>query len=465
MITPRDFTPRPYQRIALDFLLNTPRCALWAGMGLGKTSAVLSVLDILYNLGGETHPTLILAPKRVAAHTWPDEARKWRQFQSLEVSPVLGTPAQRLAALKRDVPIFTINYDNIPWLVEHYGARWPFRTLVPDEATRLKSFRLRQGGVRAQALSKVVHAHVTRVMELTGTPSPNGLADLWGQMWMLDKGERLGRTYSAFVDRWFQRVPGGDGYAQIKPLAHAQAEIQNLLKDICLTLDAADWFDLEKPIVNVIQVDMPAKARAIYRAMEKEMFAQIEHHSVEAFGAAAKSMKCLQLANGAAYVGEDNKEFVEVHDAKLQALDSVLEEAGGAPVLVAYHFKSDLARLQRAFPDAININATEGLRRAKKGEGRLWLGHPASVGHGVDGLQEHCNIVVFFGHWWNLEEHDQFIERVGPVRQAQAGFKRPVFVHYIVAADTVDEIVMERRSTKREVQDLLLSAMKRRLTR
>jgi len=465
LTVPRDFTPRPYQRVALDFLLNAPRCALWAGMGLGKTSAVLSVLDILYNLGGETHPTLILAPKRVAAHTWPDEARKWRQFQSLEVSPVLGTPAQRLAALKRDVPIFTINYDNIPWLVEHYGDRWPFRTLVPDEATRLKSFRLRQGGVRAQALSKVVHAHVTRVMELTGTPSPNGLSDLWGQMWMLDKGERLGRTYSAFVDRWFQRVPGDDGYAQIKPLAHAQAEIQNLLKDICLTLDAADWFDLEKPIVNVIQVDMPAKARAIYRAMEKEMFAQIEQHSIEAFGAAAKSMKCLQLANGAAYVGEDNKEYVEVHDAKLQALESVLEEAGGAPVLVAYHFKSDLARLQRAFPDAINIATAEGLRRAKKGEGRLWLGHPASVGHGVDGLQEHCNIVVFFGHWWNLEEHDQFIERVGPVRQAQAGFKRPVFVHYIVAADTVDEIVMERRSTKREVQDLLLSAMKRRLTR
>lgn len=465
MTVPRDFTPRPYQRVALDFLLNAPRCALWAGMGLGKTSAVLSVLDILYNLGGETHPTLILAPKRVAAHTWPDEARKWRQFQSLEVSPVLGTPAQRLAALKRDVPIFTINYDNIPWLVEHYGDRWPFRTLVPDEATRLKSFRLRQGGVRAQALSKGVHAHVTRVMELTGTPSPNGLSDLWGQIWMLDKGERLGRTYSAFVDRWFQRVPGDDGYAQIKPLAHAQAEIQNLLKDICLTLDAADWFDLEKPIVNVIQVDMPAKARAIYRDMEKEMFAQIEQHSIEAFGAAAKSMKCLQLANGAAYVGEDNKEFVEVHDAKLQALESVLEEAGGAPVLVAYHFKSDLARLQRAFPDAINIATAGGLRRAKKGEGRLWLGHPASVGHGVDGLQEHCNIVVFFGHWWNLEEHDQFIERVGPVRQAQAGFKRPVFVHYVVAADTVDEIVMERRSTKREVQDLLLSAMKRRLTR
>lgn len=203
----RDFAPRPYQQLALAHLLDQPRCALWAGMGMGKTSTTLSMLDVLHNLAGEDRPTLVLAPKRVAASTWPDEARKWRQFSDLAISAVVGSADQRERALRRDVPVYTTNYDNLVWLVEHFGDRWPFGQIVADEATRLKSFRLRQGGVRAQALAKVAHKHVRRFIELTGTPSPNGLQDLWGQAWMLDAGQRLGRTFSGFVDRWFQRVP------------------------------------------------------------------------------------------------------------------------------------------------------------------------------------------------------------------------------------------------------------------
>jgi SNF2 family DNA or RNA helicase len=455
----RDFEPRPYQRLALQHILEHDRCALWAGMGMGKTSTSLAVCDVLYNFHGETEPTLVVAPRRVAENTWPTEARKWRQFSGLEVVPIVGNEKQRTEALKRDAPIFTTNYEQLPWLVDHLDSRWRFRNLIPDEATRLKSFRLRQGGSRARALGKVAHKHARRVLELTGTPAPNGLADLWGQMWFIDAGQRLGRTHQAFMDRWFKK--GHDGFSFVA-LPHAQAEIQALLRDVCLTLDPKDWFDLDEPITNTIRVEMPAKARRIYQDMEREMFASIGGHDVEAFSAASRTIKCLQLANGAAYIDEKAETFEELHDAKLQALESVVEEANGAPVLCAYHFKSDRARIMQAFPHAIDVATKQGLKDAQAGRGRLWIGHPASMGHGIDGLQDHCNIACFFGHWWDLEQRQQFIERIGPVRQAQAGKDRPVFIHNIVAADTVDELVLARHESKREVQGLLMDAMKRR---
>lgn len=458
----REFNPKPYQRQIMHCILDKGRCAIWAGMGLGKSSSTLMALDVLYNFHGEAQPTLVLAPLRVARSTWPDEVRKWRQFSSLEVVPIVGTEAERIAALKRDAPIYATNYEQLPWLVERYGDQWPFATIIADESTRLKSFRLRQGGQRARALGRVAHKHARRFIQLTGTPAPNGLLDLWGQMWFIDAGQRLGRTYTGFVQRWFRQLPGGDGFQRIEPLPHAQAEIQDSLRDVCLTLDPKDWFDLREPIVNVVRVELPKKARALYRDMEREMFASIEGHDIEAFGAAARTIKCLQLANGAAYVGESNEQFIEVHDAKLQALDSIIEEAAGAPVLVAYHFRSDLARLLRTFPRGVALGDDPGVIVAwNAGKIPVLFAHPASAGHGLN-LQDGGNIVAFFGHWWNLEEHDQIIERIGPVRQAQAGHDRPVFVHYIVAADTVDELVMARRETKRGVQDLLKEAMKAR---
>lgn len=238
----------------------------------------------------------------------------------------------------------------------------------------------------------------------------------------------------------------------------AQQQIDDKLRDLHITIEPPTR---EQPIENVIEFELPAKAKALYRDMEKQMFMELSGHEIEAFNAASRTIKCLQLANGAAYL-DDEGNWSEVHDAKLRILDSIVNEANGAPVLVGYHFKSDRARIMRAFPHALDVGTPEGLKRALAGEGRVWIGHPKSMGHGVDGLQEHCNILAMFGHWWSLEEYQQLVERIGPVRQKQAGKDRPVFIHQIVAKGTVDELVIARRKSKRKVQDLLLEAMKRR---
>lgn len=449
-----DWSPRPYQGLIIDHIHNVPRCAVWAGMGLGKSVSTLTAIDGLI-MAGEDHPTLVLAPLRVARSTWPEEARKWRHLRNVSVMPIVGSESERRRALRYDASVCTTNYEQVEWLVDYYGERWPFRTIVADEATKLKSFRLRQGGRRAAALAKINHK-VKRFVELTGTPSPNGLQDLWGQAWFLDGGKRLGRTFDAFKQRWFQR--SFDGYG-VQPLPHAQEQIQAALRDVCITIDATDWFELDAPIVNNVYVDLPPRARTLYRDMEKQMFMELEGHGVEVFNAAARTIKCLQLANGAAYV-DDQGNWKSVHDEKLDALEDIIEEAAGAPILVAYHFKSDLARLQSAFPNGRPLDADpRTIRDWNAGRIPVLFAHPASAGHGLN-LQDGGNILVYFGHWWNLEERMQILERIGPTRQMQAGHKRPVFIHNIIARDTVDELVIERVETKREVQDILLSAMK-----
>lgn len=465
LMTPREFTPRPYQPMMSQHILDYPRCGLFVPMGMGKSGATLAALHALQLV--EDAPILIIAPLRVAQQTWPDEVAKWSQFNAaFNVVAIVGDGATRAAALDQALRtrnvIATINFENLPWLVERLEQkkiRWPFRTVVVDEASKLKGFRLKQGTQRARALATVAHKHVDRMILLTGTPSPNGLQDLYGPLWFVDGGERLGRTFSAFTQRWFR--PSFNGFG-VEPLPFAHDEIHQRIGDVCLSLNAADWFDLQEPVKNVIEVHLPAKARGLYKDMESKFFAEIDGHEVEAFSAAAKSMKLLQLCSGAAYVGEDNEKWAVVHDAKIDALESIVEEAAGMPVLVFYHFKSALARLMKAFPGAINVGTADGLKRAKRGEGKVWLGHPASMGHGVDGLQQHTNICAFFDLSWNLEEHLQAIERIGPTRQAQAGFDRPVFVHMLVAKDTIDEVVLQRIATKRSVQDLLLEALKRR---
>lgn len=451
----------------IDHAISNPRCALWAGMGMGKTSSTLAVCDALL-LAGLARRPLILAPLRVARSTWPGEAEKWAEFSHLRVQPIIGSAEERRAALQASADIFTINYDNLVWLVETLGEYWPFDMVVADESTRLKNFRIKQGGKRTQALSNVAHSKVKRWVNLTGTPAPNGLNDLWGQTWFLDGGYRLGRSYSDFENRWFGYQRAKDAVNAHKTFVkrvvfpHSQTEIQDRLRDICLTLDPKDWFDLNDPIVRTVEVELPAKARKHYRDMEREMFTHLEGHDIEAFAAAAKTIKCLQMANGAAYVGESNTEWVVTHDEKIEALKSVVEEASGAPVLVAYHFRSDLARLQAAFPEARQLDAApQTIEDWNAGQIPVLLAHPASAGHGLN-LQDGGNILVYFGHWWNLEERQQILERIGPMRQKQAGHERPVFVYNIVARDTVDEVVIDRMQSKREVQDLLLEYMKNR---
>lgn len=453
----------------MDFLVSNPRGNLWAGMGMGKTGIVLTVLDFMHNTWGDDAPTLVLGPLRVARDTWSREVEKWEHLRGLEVTTVTGTAAERVAALRRDAPVVVMNYDNLVWLRDHLksaGRAWPFARVVADESTRLKGFRLRQGTVRAQALAQFSHKDVKSWWNLTGTPAPNGLRDLWGQQWFVDQGARLGRTFSAFEKRWFAMQPHHPGaqYGSLIAMPHAQDEIHAKLADCSLTVDPKDWFDLRDPIVNVIEVDLPKDARMKYRALEKELFAQLDSGAeVEVFNAAALSNKCMQFANGAAYLDPERygpDAWGAVHDAKLEALESLVEEQAGAALIVAYNFRSDRERILKAFPKAVDLATEEGLTEFRAGRAQIGLGHPQSIGHGIDGLQNVCNAICFFGLTWNLELRDQIIERVGPVRQMQAGLDRPCFVHYIVARDTVDDVVLARLENKGEVQALLLNYMK-----
>ena len=473
-----DYNAREYQDLITNHILDHPRSAVWASMGMGKTVSTATALSALSMV--ESGPMLVLAPLRVAKSTWPEEFSKWSHLAGMQLVPIVGTETARRAALRFDVPVFSINYENIPWLVEHYGERWPFRIVVSDESTKLKSYRgsiqrsklgnefIRGGGgQRARALGSIAHTKIKRFVELSGTPAPNGLVDLWGQMWFLDGGQRLGRTFEGFKQRWFR--PAFDGYG-LDPLPDAQAEIQERLHDVCLTVDAKDYFDLQEPIVSNRVVQIGGNAMSSYRKMEKEMYAEFEGgRSVEAFNAAAKSQKLLQIASGAVYLDPEadsdfhpkSKEWKEVHDMKVQALEEIIEEAGGAPVLVAYHFRSDLTRLLHAFPKARHLDSNPQTQVDwNAGKIPILLAHPASAGHGLN-LQEGGNILVYFSHDWNLENRLQILERIGPVRQKQAGYDRPVFVYNIIAEGTVDELVLERIETKDEVQTILLRAMKR----
>ncbi|WP_151791340.1 DEAD/DEAH box helicase [Acinetobacter soli] len=461
-MTAREFKPRPLQTMIIDFILDHPRCAIYSGMGTGKTSATLTALDILNII--EPGATLVIAPLLVANQTWPDEVKKWCHLQDVKIIPIIGKPEQRVRALKTKADIYTVNYENLPWLVSFLGTDWFFTKVVADESTKLKGFRVSQGSVRARALGKVAHTKVKRFIELTGTPSPNGIKDLWGQCWFLDRGDRLGTSFTAFTDRWFQSVSVGvDRNAiQLVPFEHSQKEIQDRLKDICISIEAKDYFDIKEPITTTLEVDLKGKARKLYDDMEKEMFIELSNSvEIEAFNAASKTIKCLQIASGAIYTDESGA-YQAVHDLKIQALESVIEEAAGMPVLVSYHFKSDLDRLLKAFPQGRHLNKDpQIIRDWNAGKIPVLFAHPASAGHGLN-LQDGGNILVFFSHWWDLEQYQQIVERIGPTRQAQAGHDRPVFIYHIVAKHTMDEVVMERRESKREVQDLLMESMKKR---
>jgi SNF2 family DNA or RNA helicase len=442
----------------VDHIIANPRTNLFCPMGSGKSLSVLTALNILSVLE-DALPALVVAPLRVANSTWPDEVEKWPHLRHLRVSVVTGTPDQRSRALQVEADIYCINYDNLAWLAEQ-GENWPFRTIVADECTRLKGFRTRQGTKRAKALAK--HAFKSaRYIGLTGTPAANGVEDLWGMTWFLDKGERLGASYKAFTDRWFQTIPTGGNFPLIRAMPHAQREIEDKLKDICLSINLAGHIDIRAPVVNTIAVDLPKEARRVYEAMRKEMVAELRSEKeITAFSAAAKSMKLLQIANGAVYTDEHGA-WEEVHRAKIDALDSIVEEANGTPVLVAYHFKSDLARLQKAFPKGRVLDADpKTIKSWNAGKIPVLFAHPASAGHGLN-LQDGSNIIAFFSLNWNLEERLQIIERIGPARQAQSGHNRPVFVHNITAKNTIDELVVQRVEGKREVVDLLMEAMRK----
>jgi len=356
-----------------------------------NTSTVLTLIDQQLMMGYDK-PKLVIAPLLVAKTTWEDEALKWEHTRGIRVVPIIGTELERRRAMATKAEVYTINYEQLPWLVDYWGDRWPYEDVIADESTKLKNYRTRQGGQRAKALSSVAHSKIKRFIELTGTPAPNGLKDLWGQIWMLDGGKRLGRTYSAFEDRWFRMPRYGDNKTP-QPLAHSEQEIHGALKDICLTVNAADWVDLEDPVVVNRYVAIPPRARDLYKRMEDEFFFELEGHDVEAATAAVKSLKLLQICNGAVYVdplteSDDDPralKFKEVHDAKIQELESIINEACGMPVLVATNFKSDTVRLTKAFPKSKVLTSANGhLLMPLWNEGKipLMVGHPASAAMG-----------------------------------------------------------------------------------
>lgn len=471
----RVWTPRSYQAALGEFATSRDRCNLWSGMGTGKTSVTATALKGLAEVE-DPFPALVLAPLRVANSTWPDEFVKWQHLNGVSIRSAAGGRGPMREALKNLADVTTINYDNVIELVSEFGARgerWPFRTVVADESTRLKSFRTKQGGKRAQALSRIAH-RCNRWLNLTGTPAPNGYQDLWGQQWFIDGGLRLGYTYSGFEDRWFAYRKKKDAFSGKVDLVMeirewAQEQINALLADCTMTIRAGDYFDLPALIENVIEVELPPTAARHYRELEREFFTRLaDGTEIEAFNAGAKSQKCLQAAAGALYKdpsaeGEEDqraREWVEIHDAKIDALRSILEEAAGMPVLVAYHFKSDLARLKRAFPQGRELDKNPlTVTEWNRGNVPLLFAHPQSAGHGLN-LQDGGNILVYFTSWWNLEYDEQILERIGPTRQAQSGHNRPVYVHRIVAKGTLDRVVLRRLQTKASVQSVLLDAMK-----
>jgi SNF2 family DNA or RNA helicase len=452
----KDFTPRPYQTLALDWMRERRRFNLFAGMGLGKTVTTLTWL--LANGIDLTDQSLVIAPLRVARKVWPGEQGEWSHLQHLKVVPIVGDAKQRARALRQDAEVHTINYDNLPWLVKELDGAWPFATVVPDESTRLKGFRTQQGAARAGALRHVAHHRVKNWINLTGLPAPNGLRDLWGPQWFVDGGASLGLSFDAFEQRWFYTKPNRQGYSQIFPHVFAQAQIEAAIKPTTLAIDAKDWFDLREPITTDVWVDLPAKAHEHFNTMSKRFFMDVKEGRIMAATAGVKSLKLMQLANGAVYY--DTGEWTWVHDEKIDALESIVEEANGAPVLLAYQWKSDLARLVEAFPTARVVTSKDMTFEDdwNAGRVRLALVHPKSAGHG-NNWQVGGNILVYFGQDWNLEDYAQILERIGPTRQMQAGLDRPVFVYHIMARGTLDAHVRYGREHKLTPIQSIMRAM------
>lgn len=471
------FTPRPYQSLVRRFALEHERCNLWVPMGGGKSSASLDVFETR-RLMGEAKRCLVIAPKRVAKNTWPREVEKWSgSFGHLSVATMIGTEEQRIKAARSGADISCINFDNIPWLVAKAGNQWPWDFVICDEATRLKGLRISlqrsklgkefitgQGSRRAKALSKVAHKHVRFWMNLTGSPAPNGVIDLWGQQFFIDKGEALYTSFGSFTSRWFRTYKNEEGRDKVVPLPGAQAEIEAKIRPTTISIDLRDYFDIGHPIEHIVKVQLPPAARKQYQEMQKELFTKVSvngiDEAVEAFNAGSMSNKCLQIASGNVYYDRDGS-WGHVHDEKIKALESIVEETNGEPLLVRYCFKPELAAIMRAFPEAKFFDDSRETEEAwNRGEYAMMVTHAASAGHGSN-LQDGGRILVDFSQGWDLEQDEQIIERVGPTRQFQSGHDRAVYRYRIVAEDTIEETaVLPRLKNKMSVQNALKGAMK-----
>jgi SNF2 family DNA or RNA helicase len=449
------FEPRPWQLPAIQFLLDNPRGMLVKDPGMGKTSDVLRALDMLKLAGSSFFPALVIAPKRVADVVWTGERDKWDAFTNLSVVKIMGELDVRRAALRHNIAdIYVINYDLIPWLVEQFpGEKWPFKIVVADESSRLKGHRLNKGGVRAKALSMIAR-YTGRWWNLTGTPCPNGLQDLWGQMWFVDYGERLKRTYTGYLEAYFLE---NQYTRRITTQFKADEEIHRLVADRMLVLRAEDWLPLEKVQEIPIEVELPPEALARYRAMEKDYFLSINDRDIEAGTAMVKSIKLLQMASGAIYDGDTMTH--DIHNAKIEALEDIIEQLGNAPLLVSYHWKFDVVKILKAIPSARVYAGQREEDDWNAGKIRVLLLHQQSA-FGLN-LAGPCRDICFYSYFWSAELHQQMIARIGPVRQAQMGSKKIVRVWSIRTIGTIEADVIESNEQKISIECALKRARAR----
>jgi SNF2 family DNA or RNA helicase len=457
------YNPHPYQQHATEHIIANNACGLFLEMGLGKTVSTLTAIYLLIHEFLEVCKVLVIAPKRVAEDTWTAEIRKWDHLHQLTVSKVLGSERERKEALKVKADIYIINRENVAWLISYYQSAFPFDMVVIDELSSFKSAK----AIRFKAL-RMVRPRINRVVGLTGTPAPNSLLDLWPQLYLLDMGERLGKTLTGYRDKYFN-AGKRNGFIVYrydlkkddeKVLGEGiyEKEIYEKIGDICISMKAEDYLSLPERIERVVPVHLPEKVMKQYLEFEKKQILALEDlEDISAVNAAALTTKLLQFSNGAVYGAEGN--FHEVHKEKLEVLEEIVEVANGKPVLVFYWYKHDLERIKnhlKAYQPA-ELKTSVDIKNWNEGKTAVLLAHPASAGHGIN-LQAGGSIIVWFGQTWSLELYQQANARLH--RQGQVN---NVIIHRLTAQGTMDEDVLTALANKATGQKALMDAVKARI--
>ena len=448
-----EFIPHDYQKYAIEYIKKHPVSAVLLDMGLGKTSITLTALNDLLFDSFDAHKVLIVAPLRVARNTWPSEVTKWQHLSDLTISVVVGTAEERKAALEKQADLYVINRENIQWLIEQSGYSFDFDTVVIDE---LSSFKNHQSK-RFKALMKV-RPRVKRIIGLTGTPSSNGLMDLFAEYRLLDMGERLGRFIGQYRSAYFKpdRVNGPIVYSY-KPLPGAEEQIYRKISDITISMKSTDHLKMPELVESRCEVYLSDEEKKRYEELKQDLILQLPEGEITAANAAALSGKLCQLANGAIY--SDDQSVIQVHDRKLDALEDLIEAANGKPILVAYWFKHDLERIRKRL-DSLKtayaiISSPGSIEMWNRSEFAVGLIHPASAGHGLN-LQEGGSTLVWFGLTWSLELYQQTNARLWRQGQ-QAG---TVVIQHIITKGTIDERIMKALQQKDHTQSALIDAVK-----
>lgn len=445
------YDPHKYQSYATDFIISHPIAAVFLEMGLGKSVITLTAITKL-KAEDAICKVLVIAPLRVARNTWSSEIAKWDHLKNLDYAVAVGSEAERKAAIRKDATVTIINRENVDWLINKSGLPFDFDMVVIDELSSFKSY----GAKRFKALLKV-RPFIKRIVGLTGTPSSNGLMDLWAEFRVLDFGKRLGRYITRYRLSYFEPDKrNAQMVFSYKPLPDAEKQIYEKISDITISMKSVDYLDMPECIINEVPVYMSEREQSVYDGFREDMVAKLKDDVIDAANAAVLSGKLLQMANGAVY-DEDGTSH-HIHDRKLDALEDLIEGANGKPVLVAYWFKHDLerieARLKSLHIPYARLDKPDSIKRWNNGEVPVMLIHPASAGHGLN-LQAGGSTLIWFGLTWSLELYQQTNARLW--RQGQ---KETVVLHHIICRDTIDEDVMEALKRKEKVQNDLINAVK-----